>query len=168
MRKKSWPDFDVVHAGSGVARNKRGDAVKARLVAVPVLDVHAGTIGQGGSQFTDFASASSEEMIATPVQWCPNPAQTNCLRVKGASMSPLINDGDIVAVDSAQTNPTELNGKIIVSWHRVSGLSVARLVVADGVQLLESENREHPPIPVKKDRKWQIVGRVLWWIRQGP
>jgi hypothetical protein len=34
--------------------------------------------------------------------------------------------------------------------------------------LLESENREYVPVPVGKDRKWQIVGRVLWWIRKAP
>ena len=83
-------------------------------------------------------------------------------------MSPLINDGDIVAVDGSQTNPKKLNGKIVVGWHRSRGLSLARLIVVDGVQLLESEDREYMRVPVERDRKWQIVGRVLWWIRQGP
>jgi SOS-response transcriptional repressor LexA len=168
IQRKVWPDFEIVHAGSGVKRRKRKGAAKAKLVAVPLLEVHAGTIGQGGSQFTDFASATAEEMIAAPATWCPNPNDTNCLRVRGTSMSPLINDGDVVAVDGSQTDPKKLNGKIVVGWHRVNGLSLARLIVADGVQLLESENREYMPIPVEKDRQWQIIGRVLWWIRQGP
>ena len=56
-------------------------------------------------------------------------------------MSPLINDGDIVAVDGSQTNPDELNRKIVVAWHRQKGLSLARFIAADGVHLLESENR---------------------------
>ena len=90
---------------------------------------------EGGGQFTDFASAAAEEMIAAPAMWCPNPAETNCMRVKGTSMSPLINDGDIVAVDGSQTNPKKLNGKIVVGWHRMRGLSLARLIVAEGVQL---------------------------------
>src|SRR5580700_2141963 len=110
----------------------------------------------------------AEEMIAAPAFWCPNPVQTNCLRVKGTSMSPLINDGDIVAVDGSQTNPEELNRKIVVAWHRQSGLSLARFIAADGVHLLESENRDYSPVTVEKDRKWQIVGKVLWWIRKGP
>jgi hypothetical protein len=33
---------------------------------------------------------------------------------------------------------------------------------------LESENRDYSPVTVEKDRKWQIVGKVLWWIRKGP
>jgi SOS-response transcriptional repressor LexA len=83
-------------------------------------------------------------------------------------MSPLINDGEIVAVDASPTNPTELNGKIVVAWHRENGPALPRLVSAEGVHLLESENREYSPVMVDKDRKWQIVGKVLWWIRKGP
>ncbi len=83
-------------------------------------------------------------------------------------MSPLINDGDIVAVDGSQTNPEELNRKIVVAWHRQDGLFLARFIAADGVHLLESENPDYSPITVEKDKKWQIVGKVLWWIRKGP
>jgi len=161
-------DFEIVHAGSGVKRKRPLGAPKMQMVAVPLLDVQAGTIGQAGGQFADFDTATAEEMIAAPAFWCPNPVQTNCLRVKGTSMSPLINDGDIVAVDASQTNPDELNRKIVVAWHRQSGLSLARFISADGVHLLESENRDYSPATVEKDRKWQIVGKVLWWIRKGP
>jgi SOS-response transcriptional repressor LexA len=161
-------DLEIVHAGSGVKRKRPLGAPKMQVVAVPLLDVHAGTIGQAGGEFVDFDTATTVEMIATPAFWCPNPSQTNCLRVKGTSMSPLISDGDIVAVDGSQTNPDELNGKIVVAWHRQNGLSLARFISTEGVHLLESENRDYSPVTVEKDRKWQIVGKVLWWIRKGP
>jgi phage repressor protein C with HTH and peptisase S24 domain len=164
---KSFPDFDIVRAGSGPKKRRKG-APKPKLVAIPLLDVHAGAIGQNAGEFTDFDSATAEEMIAAPAMWCPNPSRTYCLRVNGVSMVPLIGDGDVVAVDSSRTDPADLNGKIIVALHRKSGLSLARLIVAEGVHLLESENREYVPVPVGKDRKWQIVGRVLWWIRKAP
>jgi phage repressor protein C with HTH and peptisase S24 domain len=167
-RMSTSADFEIVHAGSGVKRKRPKGAPKLQMVAVPLLDVHAGTIGQTGGQFADFDTAMAEEMIAAPAFWCPNPVQTNCLRVQGTSMSPLINDGDIVAVDGSQTNPDDLNRKIVVAWHRESGLSLARFIAADGVHLLESENRDYSPVTVEKDRKWQIVGKVLWWIRKGP
>jgi len=167
-RMKNSADFEIVHAGSGMKRNRPKGAPKLQLVAVPLLDLHAGTIGQQGGQFADFETALADEMIAAPALWCPNPVQTNCLRVKGTSMSPLINDGDIVVVDSSQTNPEDLNRKIVVAWHRENGLSLARFIAAEGVQLLESENRDYSPVTVEKDRKWQIVGKVLWWIRKGP
>ena len=167
-RMSSSVDFEIVRAGSGIKRNRPKGAPKHQMVAVPLLDVHAGTIGQTGGQFADFDNAPAEEMIAAPAFWCPNPVQTNCLRVKGTSMSPLINDGDVVAVDGSQTNPEELNRKIVVAWHRENGLSLARFISADGVHLLESENRDYSPVTVEKDRKWQIYGKVLWWIRKAP
>jgi phage repressor protein C with HTH and peptisase S24 domain len=161
-------DFEIVRAGSGAKRKRPKGARKLQMVAVPLLDMHAGTIGQMGGKFADFDSAMAQDMIAAPAFWCPNPEQTNCLRVHGTSMSPLIHDGDIVAVDGSQTNPEELNTKIVVAWHRDNGLSLARFIFADGVHLLESENRDYNPITVEKDKKWQIVGKVLWWIRKGP
>lgn len=167
-RASSSPEFEIVRAGSGVKKYRPKGAAKLQMVAVPVLDMHAGTIGQAGGQFASFETAMTEELIAAPAFWCPNPVQTNCLRVKGTSMSPLINDGDVVAVDASQTNPEELNRKIVVAWHREKGLSLARFIAADGVHLLESENRDYSPVTVEKDRKWQIVGKVLWWIRIGP
>ena len=168
LQKKAWPDLEIVRAGSGVLRKKRKGIAKVRLVAIPLLDVHAGAIGQGGSQFTDFASATAEEMVAAPASWCPNPEQTNCLRVKGNSMSPLIDDGDVVAVDGSQSQSDKLNGKIVLAWHREKGLSLARLVLVDGMQLLESENRERMRVTMERDRKWQVVGKVLWSIRHAP
>jgi SOS-response transcriptional repressor LexA len=164
----SSADFEIVRAGSGVKRKRPKGSPKLQMVAVPLLGIQAGTIGQPGGIFADLDSALAEEMIAAPAFWCPNPVQTNCLRVKGTSMSPLISDGDIVAVDSSQTNPKELHRKIIVAWHREKGLSLGRFIAVSGVQLLESENRDYSPVTMGKDRKWQIVGKVLWWIRQGP
>ena len=137
------------------------------MVAVPLLGVQAGTIGQTGGQFADLDTALAEEMIAAPAFWCPNPAQTNCLRVKGTSMSPLINDGDIVAVDASQTNPRDLNRKIVVAWHRENGLSLARFIVADGVQLLESENRDYSPVRWKKTENGKSLEKFCGGFGKG-
>jgi SOS-response transcriptional repressor LexA len=168
LRMTKSADFEIVHAGNGVMRKRLKGAPKLQMVAVPLLNVHAGTIGQAGGKFADFENATADEMIGAPSFWCPNPAQTNCLRTKGTSMAPLINDGDIVVVDGSQTNPEELNRKIIVAWHREIGLVLARFISASGVHLLESENRDFAPITVERDKKWQITGKVLWWVRMGP
>jgi SOS-response transcriptional repressor LexA len=160
--------FEIVRAGADAKRKRPKGAPKVRLVAVPLLNAAAGTMGQSATPFFDLDSATGDDVIATPAFWCPHPEETQCLRVEGTSMSPLINDGDIVAVDRSQTDPDELNQKIVVAGHRDLGLFLARFISADGVQLLESENREFSPLTVEKDRKWQIVGKVLWWIRKGP
>src|ERR1700730_1513403 len=56
--------FDIVRAGRGVARSRPKGAHRLQMVAVPCLDVQAGTIGQADGQFADFDSAVAEEMIA--------------------------------------------------------------------------------------------------------
>jgi SOS-response transcriptional repressor LexA len=166
LRREDFPDFEIVVARSG---GKRPAAkTKPKLVAIPLLAVHAGTHGAKGDQVVDLDQAEVSEMIAAPAQWCPNPATTSCLRVRGASMSPTIYDGDIVVVDSTQNEAKDLNGKIIVAWHQATGLTLSRFLMMKGVQLLESENRDYKPISVGRDRNWRIVGKVLWWIRKSP
>ena len=87
--KSAFPDFDIVVAGSG---NKVRSQRKTQLVAIPLLGVHAGTHGEKGDKVLDLNNAPAEDMIAAPAAWCPHPASTSCLRVKGMSMSPLIHD----------------------------------------------------------------------------
>jgi SOS-response transcriptional repressor LexA len=164
LHKNAFPDFEIVIAGSG---GKRA-GVKTKLVAIPVLDVHAGTHGAQGDQILDLNHAEISEMIAAPALWCPNPSTTSCLRARGSSMSPMIDNGDIVVVDASQNNGKDLNGKIIVAWHKKTGLTLSRFLMMKGVQLLESENRDYKPISMARDRNWRIVGKVLWWIRKSP
>jgi SOS-response transcriptional repressor LexA len=164
LNKADFPEFEIVGAGSGGKRLK----TKAKLVALPVLAVHAGTHGANGDQVLDLDQAEVSEMIAAPALWCPNPASTSCLQVRGSSMSPMIDDGDIVVVDISQNNGKELDGKIIVAWHKKTGLTLSRFLMMKGVQLLESENRDYKPISMGRDRNWRIVGKVLWWIRRSP
>ena len=166
-RMIDWPDIDIPCMG-GERDLATFEALKPKMVAIPLLDVDAGALGEPGSSRINFTEAMIDQMIAAPAQWCVNPAETNCLRVKGDSMSPLIKEGDIIAVDGSITQPALLNGKIAVAWHRQTGLALARFIDVDGVQMLESENPEHMPVPVEKDRNWQIVGKVLWWIRLAP
>ncbi len=161
-------DSEFISAEGGAKQKVRKAAAESRLVVLRVLDIFAATIGQEGDSYRDLSDMASRKSIAVPVEWCPNRSKTHCLHVRGGSMNPLIGDGDIFAMDTSQTDPKLLNGKIVVASHRDSGLTLARMIVANGVQLLESENRAHLPIPVEKDRKWQIVGKVLWWIRKSP
>jgi SOS-response transcriptional repressor LexA len=83
-------------------------------------------------------------------------------------MKPLISDGDIVAVDCAQADPSGLNGKIVVTWHQEAGLILSRFLFINGVYLLEVESRELQPWHLCNKRNWKIVGKVLWSIRRAP
>jgi SOS-response transcriptional repressor LexA/DNA-binding XRE family transcriptional regulator len=164
LYRARFPELEVVVAG----KRKVDSNKKAKLVAVPLLPVHAGTRGETGDPNSNLDQVSAEEMMAGPSAWCPNPAETSCLMVKGSSMSPMIENGDVVAVDSSQTDPAMLSGKVVVAWHREHGLSLARFLLVQGVQMLDSENHEYEPVVLEKDRNWRIVGRVLWWIRKAP
>jgi SOS-response transcriptional repressor LexA len=165
LRIAQFPQIEIA-----VANPKRLSNLETatRLVAVPVLAANAATHGEAGDQVFDLDTVPIHEIIAAPNLWCPNPAETNCLRVRGISMSPLINDGDIVAVDCAQTNPEQLSGKIVVTWQQQRGLVLSRFLLVNGTQLLESENREFEPVPLGKNRNWRIIGRVLWWVHRAP
>lgn len=163
--KSVFPDFDIVVAGSGV---KVRSHKKTKLVAIPLLSVRVGAHGEKGDKVLDLSKAPAEDMIAAPASWCPNPASTSCLRVKGASMNPLIADGDILAVDYSQTNHTSLDTKIVIAWHKDKGLTVSRFRRYSGVELLEAENRDYQTVPIGTDRRWHIVGKVLWWTRLAP
>jgi len=158
-------NVEIVVAGSGA---KKDIAQKAQLVAIPLLQVHAESHGEEGDHILDLSQSLPQEIIAAPVAWCPNPETTSCLRVKGNSMAPLIHDGDILAVDSSQTKHSDLNDKIVVASHKKKGLSVSRFKHIDGIELLESDNREYESIMLSGDRNWQVVGKVLWLIRQTP
>jgi len=163
--KSAFPDFDIVVAGSGA---KVRSPKKTQLVAIPLLSVHAGAHGEKGDKILDLNNAPAEDMIAAPAAWCPNPASTSCLRVKGMSMSPLIHDRDILAVDYSEASHADLDGKIVVAWHKDRGLSVSRFRRYRDVEVLEAENRDYETVTISSDRHWRIVGKILWWTRLAP
>ena len=149
-------------------RGKDPKPKKTQLVAIPLLDVHAGTHGEQGDNMLDLNKAPAEDMIAAPAAWCPHPSSTSCLRVKGMSMSPLIHDGDILAVDYSEVSHADLDGKIVVAWHKDRGLCVSRFRRYRGVEVLEAENRDYENVTLGSDRNWRIVGKILWWTRLAP
>jgi phage repressor protein C with HTH and peptisase S24 domain len=168
LRREQLPHLEVVAAGIGGKRPKSKN--KLRLVAIPLLKSVAVAHGEkAGSEGGDLLpDAPIESMIAAPKDWCPNPSTTSCVRVRGSSMSPLIHDGYILAVDSAQTEINELNGKIVIAWHRDRGLTVSRLNRFDHTVVLQSENANYESITLSGKQKWKIVAKVLWWIGKAP
>ena len=166
LGKSRLPEFEIVLAGAGKRAKQR--ATKLKIVAIPVLPVRAATLGASGDRSMDFGQLAAEAVIAAPVTWNPNAGTTSCLRVKGSSMNPAMNDGDLVAVDASLNDPDKLNGKIVVASHRKHGLLLGRFRRVDRMQMLESDNREYGPLVLGKGRDWRILGKVLWLFRQTP
>ena len=143
LAESSIPELRIVRAG-GKARHP---FKKDSLVAIPLLPVHAGTAGRRGDNI-DLAEVSAESMLAAPLAWCPNPESTVCLRVKGNSMSPLILEGYIVAVDTSEVGNDNLVGQIVIASHREKGLLVSRLIRFGHTDALVSDNREYESVAV--------------------
>jgi SOS-response transcriptional repressor LexA len=153
------PKLKIIHAGPSRQLTK-----ERQLVVVPLLPVHAGTPATKGDPVPRLDRVPPESMLAAPSEWCPNPAFTSCLRVKGNSMAPLIQDDYIVAVDAAQVERSKLYGTIVIAWHKDEGLIVSRLQRFDDTELLMPDSREHAPVSLTSDRGWRVLGKVLWWV----
>lgn len=151
----------VVYAGA-----KR--AVKsAKFVGIPLLPVRAGTPGAEGDEVADLDQLKPEAIWAAPLEWCPNPASTISFRVVGNSMSPLILDGYIIAVDTSDTPRDELVGQIVVARNSENQrLLVSRLIRFDHTDALVSDQRENQAVSLANVSTWRIIGKVLWWTGQ--
>lgn len=154
-----FPQLDSSRAGASASRAKGG-----KVVGLPLLKALIGTHGVPGDKRTSLRTIPSSELIGAPASWCPNPDYTSLLRVKGHSMEPLIRNGDILAVDTFQTERSQLHGKIVIAANTEAGLCVSHLRRYDGFELLEAENRNYDAVVFNKAGGWRIVGRVLWWI----
>jgi SOS-response transcriptional repressor LexA len=173
----------MAHALSGKSRKKRVDAPALELlrsgavansdeklpqvIGIPLLKGVAGAHGADGDH-RSLRTMPVTDMVGVPASWCPNPAYTNLLRVKGHSMEPLIRHGDVIAVDSYQTERAKLYGKIVIASSHGHGLTVARLRRYDTLEMLEAENREYESVVLSKSGGWRLVGKVLWWITGAP
>ena len=159
LRQDRIATVQVVHAGA----EKLLPAEKESFVAIPLLPVRAATPGEKGDRVADLDQLKPDAMLAAPAEWCPNPASTISLTVKGNSMSPLILDGYIVAVDTSETSHDDLVGKIVVAWNREKGLLVSRLIRFDHTDVLVSDHREYASVLLASESRWRVIGRVLWW-----
>jgi SOS-response transcriptional repressor LexA len=157
-------NFEIVNAGIDSAKHLE----KIQLVAVPLLKAVAASRGEKGDALHLLSDAPIETMIAAPKAWCPNPSHTSCLRVQGESMAPLIHDGNVVAVDTSQIDPSTLDGRIVIAWHKDKGLTISRFRRYDHTEVLVSENSEYGAVTITPKQPWKIVATVLWWIGKAP
>lgn len=158
------PHLEFARAGAaGVAAAKT-----AQVIGLPLLKAVVGAHGIPGDRRSSLRTIPASGIVGAPSFWCPNPAYTSLLRVKGESMQPLIRNGDILAVDSYQVERPELYGRIVIASSEEKGLCVSRLSRYDTLDVLEAENRQYEPVILNKASGWRIVGKVLWWISSAP
>ena len=156
--RKTFTVSQVVGAGPG------DKLTEDSLVAITLADLVASAGTDLGSSHGDLASATSRHAVVAPKLWCPNPADTICLRVSGNSMRPLLQNGYMIVLDQKQNDRKKLSGMMIVAKHKKFGLVVSRFWLLKNSAALIPDNREYDPVPWSAG--WQVAGKVLWWIGQ--
>jgi len=158
LRQGRIATVQVVHAGAV------GSVKPETFVAIPILPVRAATPGADGGEVPDLDQLRPEAIWAAPATWCPNAALTISLQVVGNSMSPLILDGYLIAVDTSDVSRDALVGQIVVARNaKDKRLLVSRLIRFDHTEALVSDQRENESISLANGSSWRIIGRVLWW-----
>ena len=137
-------------------------------VAIPLLDakVHAASAGIGPPPDLDALKVS--QIMTAPLEWCTNTPALVGLIVQGDSMSPLIEDGSVIIVDTASTDVPMLDRKIVVASHRDQGLKACWLRQVGTSQMLVPENSHYAPEEYSANKNWSLLGEVVWWITTPP
>jgi SOS-response transcriptional repressor LexA len=103
-----------------------------------------------------------EAIWAAPSEWCLNPASTISLRVVGNSMSALILEGYIIALNTSDIPRDDLVGQIVVARNtEEKRLLVSRLIRFDHPEALVPDQREHQSVSLANGTSWRIIGRIL-------
>jgi SOS-response transcriptional repressor LexA len=109
-----------------------------------------------------------DSYLTFPKEWLPA-RNVTALKVKGDSMSPIIEDGYIVLVDTSQRDPGRLIGSMVaareddavtIKWLRKEGKFYQLVPQHTSVR--------HPVRILTPDQDFGIVGRVIKWIGEPP
>ena len=131
---------------------------QGRLVAVPVLKDPTMLAPGHFIQRHDPVG-----YCAIRADWCPHPAETECVLVADDSMAPSIPSGGIIAIDRSETRPERLVGRIVAIWQpQVGMVSIRRLYRAPQsgryVAVPDNPTAENGPFDLGDDDS--IIGRV--------
>jgi SOS-response transcriptional repressor LexA len=109
-----------------------------------------------------------DSYLSFPKEWLPA-RNVTALKVKGDSMSPIIEDGYIVLVDTSQRDPARLIGSMVAA--REDGGITIKWLRKEGkfYQLVPQHTSvRHPVRVLTADQDFGIVGRVVKWIGEPP
>ena len=147
------------------------DAVTSgHYIAVPLLE---DSVAAGPPAEVDENHIEGWALIYADRQWMPNaPDKYTCVRIRGRSMYPILDDGDLVAIDHAE-RPTSLaelkrlNGKM-VAFRVNGGVTIKWLKFMEDQDLVVGvpENKDeldHLVVLQREQINDGIIGLVRWW-----
>ncbi len=110
-----------------------------------------------------------ERQIPFPSDWLPRGGKIYALKIKGDSMSPVIEPDTIVLVDIAQRDAAKLVGRMVVA-REGNGITVKWLRKDHDIYLLVPQHvsLRHPVRIMQPESDLSIVGVVVKWIGEPP
>lgn len=161
---------------TGVERPSNSPKVNLKIVTSDEIKQHFNHIESMENYVTirllsDSAAAGNPSCInendiegyaVTYRAWCKNPEMTTCVRVHGDSMSPLLPDGSIVAINHQERNPNELRGKIVAALVD-DGVTIKYFDYTENHFIFYPENKQYAPIFLERGHNNVIIGKVDWF-----
>ncbi|HWR17147.1 MAG TPA: XRE family transcriptional regulator [Terriglobales bacterium] len=153
------PAPGALKAGSGNLK-KIPDAV-----AIPLLKDAAAAGSPRTIQERDI-----EDMMILPRKWVPRPDHATCIKVMGDSMSPILDDGDIVVIDTSVRDRSKLYGKMVAAVSPDGGVTIKWLRKSGKSEMLVPQHTSprHQIVVISDDPEWEIIGRVCWRMGRVP
>ncbi|MGH9804500.1 MAG: S24 family peptidase [Candidatus Acidiferrales bacterium] len=138
-----------------------------RLRALEGLDHYAAVPLLRDAAAAGAARAISESdiegYVLVPYGWCPDAQNFSCLRVRGDSMTPILNDGAIVGIDRTQRDPAMLQQQMVAARYE-EGVTIKWLErQPDGALLLVPENKSYATLLLPRAAANPIIGAVSWY-----
>ncbi len=136
---------------------------KDEYVTVPLIDVEL-SAGNGSPSIVEVEQYELPFRRYTLNKQGVSPTSAKVARVTGNSMSPLLNDGDVVGLDTSKTKVIDGDTYAI----RDGDLLRVKILIerSDGGLLIRSFNREDYPDEILNKEQRQdrvtVIGRV-WW-----
>lgn len=116
-------------------------------------------VGQVAAGLPITAEQNVEEFLAMPNEWVQNRGSVYMLRVKGDSMAPGIEDGDLVLV---REQATAENGALVVAC--IDGEATVKRFFRERTHIvLRPDNPHYDDIVVKQEM--QLNGKVIGLVR---
>lgn len=161
----------VVEIVSSLKRDRqlRDRVESGQYMAIPII---AGEIAAGSPTYVDGRQIEDYALVfARSVKSTTDPYRYRCIWVrKGSrSMSPVIEPGSLVCIDSYQRTPAKLVGKIVALRDEDGGCTIRYLRIENNYLIGMPENiKEYNPLVLQFSGKRMsdrnpLIGKVIWY-----
>src|SRR5690625_1155040 len=163
-----WLDFDIDNKPQG---KNAAQPARSAHVKLPILEVSPAA--GAGREPVDYPAVI--DYLELPESWVLHRlgrdlSKYRVLPVSGDSMSPTINDGDLVFVDTSVTS-YQSNGVYVIIWHDRLLIKRLRASLSSGKIEIASDNEAAYPteaVSLEELNKLHICGLVrCWWSIKG-